>query len=589
MRLAIFFINLTLAYLLLSGWPDFLPSWVKAVLVLVLVMAVIPLRGVSGSSGDEHLLRSLRVPQWMDYLYIGGVIFCVELLLLGVFTLGPESSEELHDEAVYWLSSEDESGGGAADDAPKEMGAGGGGNWLWDRHFRRSHPKQVDLKLRNKPEIFMRLEGGASREELMKYSLYLRTFALANFDGETWSIHEPTKLILEKGGGGDIELGRLSERGAGKLPVYEHRITQPYYEDGQNLLTSLHSVVSTDFSSVTKVSSDAYMLNGVDEDSYQYSYRVRSQPMVLDHLLEIDGDLSAGEVHSVYLSRVSNPVLQDKLTKFADSVDRSLSVGDQLLALKKLINAQCSYSLKIENKGGVNALENFLFVEKVGYCEFYASAAAMLCRELGIPSRVAFGWSGGKFFKGSDLFVFRTKHAHAWTEVYLDGYGWVVYDTTPPSETMMTESGGSESPPDASELNDKGYSDVSDLDDGGGGFITWFGVVVVLVLFVVLVVLLLVLRRRVHPPQSSASAVYFRGEPRYLQVFQKLSSDLGYPIKDGHTLRQSVELLQRSDLNVAGLGDLLDEMLSYHYDTLYRNVPADRSREKAFVGRLKRI
>ncbi len=88
MRAAILIINLIIAYVLLSGWPDSLPVWMRAGLALIVVMVAVPLSDTSSKNRKRPRLSSLRAPKWLDYLYIGAVIFCIELLLLAVFTLG---------------------------------------------------------------------------------------------------------------------------------------------------------------------------------------------------------------------------------------------------------------------------------------------------------------------------------------------------------------------------------------------------------------------------------------------------------------------------------------------------------------------
>jgi transglutaminase-like putative cysteine protease len=374
-----------------------------------------------------------------------------------------------------------------------------------------------------------------------------------------------------------------------QLPLYEHTITQPYYENGQNLLTTLQNTINTDVKSLTKVSTDTYILPRFTTDQISYTYSANSQPVLLDQITELDKDIVVGvPPNEVYLSKVVNPSLQRRLKGFAASVDRNLPLAQQLSTLKKLINDQCSYSLDMENKRDINALENFLFEEKSGYCEFYASAAAMLCRELGIPSRIAFGWSGGKFFPSSNLFVFRSKHAHAWTEIYLDGYGWVIYDTTPPSANAVTESQLDEMPPDLTDATEYFEEELLD-EDLETGIFTWMKVFTTLSILIFLVIALLLIRKYTQPSHYSISAAYVKHEPKYLQLFQKVSARLGHPVKPGQTLMQSVQQLKEKKMDNPGLADLLDEILSYHYDTVYRNAPVDKSTESKITAELKKI
>ncbi len=87
------------------------------------------------------------------------------------------------------------------------------------------------------------------------------------------------------------------------------------------------------------------------------------------------------------------------------------------------------YSLQTAPSGGDDALVEFLTVGRTGYCEQFASAMAVMLRAVGIPSRVAVGFTGGTDF--GDYRSIRTSDAHAWVEAYFPGTGWVLFDPTP--------------------------------------------------------------------------------------------------------------------------------------------------------------
>jgi len=71
----------------------------------------------------------------------------------------------------------------------------------------------------------------------------------------------------------------------------------------------------------------------------------------------------------------------------------------------------------------------FLYVGKEGYCTYYASAMTVLCRMAGLPARYVEGFLADP---AADGFAYVTgKDAHAWTEVYFEGFGWVPFDATP--------------------------------------------------------------------------------------------------------------------------------------------------------------
>ena len=78
-------------------------------------------------------------------------------------------------------------------------------------------------------------------------------------------------------------------------------------------------------------------------------------------------------------------------------------------------------------------LESFLFTHKVGYCQQFSGAMAMLLRMGGIPARVAAGFTSGGFQNESHTWQVSDTDAHAWVEAWFPRYGWVRFDPTPTS------------------------------------------------------------------------------------------------------------------------------------------------------------
>jgi transglutaminase-like putative cysteine protease len=77
-----------------------------------------------------------------------------------------------------------------------------------------------------------------------------------------------------------------------------------------------------------------------------------------------------------------------------------------------------------------DSVDDFLFATQAGFCEHFASAFTFLMRAAGIPARVVTGYQGGYFSDLGDYWVVRQSDAHAWSEVWLDGRGWVRIDPT---------------------------------------------------------------------------------------------------------------------------------------------------------------
>jgi len=103
----------------------------------------------------------------------------------------------------------------------------------------------------------------------------------------------------------------------------------------------------------------------------------------------------------------------------------------------------------------------FLFVDKRGHCEYFASALALLGRAAGVPTRLVMGYRVSER-SPFGYFVVRERNAHAWVEAWLPGAGWVTRDATPAlAQAQNSERQASyyESSLDALGV---GYSDLTD-------------------------------------------------------------------------------------------------------------------------------
>ncbi|QIM54742.1 transglutaminaseTgpA domain-containing protein [Hydrogenophaga crocea] len=79
---------------------------------------------------------------------------------------------------------------------------------------------------------------------------------------------------------------------------------------------------------------------------------------------------------------------------------------------------------------GQHTADEFWFDRKAGFCEHFASAFAVLMRAMDIPARVVTGYQGGELNGVDGYWTVRQRDAHAWTEVWLQGRGWVRVDPT---------------------------------------------------------------------------------------------------------------------------------------------------------------
>ncbi|TLM82047.1 MAG: transglutaminase domain-containing protein, partial [Actinobacteria bacterium] len=105
---------------------------------------------------------------------------------------------------------------------------------------------------------------------------------------------------------------------------------------------------------------------------------------------------------------------------------------DQVLAVQSYLRLSYVYDLEAAPPpAGQDAVDNFLFETRAGFCSHFASAMAVLLRAQGVPARVAVGYLNGEYDYDRGAYRVPASAAHAWVEVYFAGYGWIEFEPTP--------------------------------------------------------------------------------------------------------------------------------------------------------------
>lgn len=120
------------------------------------------------------------------------------------------------------------------------------------------------------------------------------------------------------------------------------------------------------------------------------------------------------------VARAAEEVTGDAITRY-----------DQVIALQDWFRTEFTYSLEVPAGHGDDAMVAFLEARQ-GYCEQFAGTFAAMARSLGIPARVAVGFTPGDTDPDApDRYLVLGKHAHAWPEVWFPDSGWVAFEPTP--------------------------------------------------------------------------------------------------------------------------------------------------------------
>jgi transglutaminase-like putative cysteine protease len=150
----------------------------------------------------------------------------------------------------------------------------------------------------------------------------------------------------------------------------------------------------------------------------------------------------------------------------------------QVLAIQQhfVSSGDFRYSLDVRSRTNANALLDFLTRTRTGFCQQFATAMAILVRELGIPARVAVGFRPGS--QSGDVFTVSTDEAHSWVEVFFPGYGWLPFEPTPGGwRSPLATAGSYLSPetPQACPRSEPGCATGAETTEGsatGGGGLT---------------------------------------------------------------------------------------------------------------------
>ncbi|KPK69065.1 MAG: hypothetical protein AMJ84_10195 [Acidithiobacillales bacterium SM23_46] len=140
----------------------------------------------------------------------------------------------------------------------------------------------------------------------------------------------------------------------------------------------------------------------------------------------------ADKVREHYLLLPRHLPRKDRIEALAADLTRGARTPlEQIRRLNRFFHGHFRYSLAAGDSRPTYYLADFLLQRREGHCETFATAMVVLCRMLGIPSRVVSGFYTTEFNRY--FFYVRQSHAHTWVEVWLDGFGWTKYDPTPPA------------------------------------------------------------------------------------------------------------------------------------------------------------
>jgi hypothetical protein len=289
---------------------------------------------------------------------------------------------------------------------------------------------------------------------------YWRLATLDQFTGKLW-----TSSNLEATGGQMVRSGPLSPN-VRIDPKLGKVISQHFTFErlSQKLLPAASDPVSFDGEEAARYDPESNALVVPGGASNGFTYDVKSSEVIpsekdLDAIASLDAPgtsrytrLPAGMPHLTEITDLAKDWTRDATNPYR----RVLAIQDRLRSPRYF-----RYSESVPAGHGADDILHFLTVTRAGYCEQFAGSMAVLLRALGIPARVAVGFTPGipRATRGTQTTLrVTTQQAHAWVEVLFPQYGWLAFEPTPsrfnseaapyafPVANPPSETGGNRSP-----------------------------------------------------------------------------------------------------------------------------------------------
>ncbi len=261
-----------------------------------------------------------------------------------------------------------------------------------------------------------------SGERPPQNELYWRGLVLQHFDGKTWTqfADDPSPETVKsrlRSYEHDARK-RLQKKGYGRAydVIYE--------KSGQPWLFALSPVVA--------IEGDAI---------YSSDFNIMARKNILEPMLlklisfpqalrEIDLPQAIRRL-ALQLPKVGKSEANRKSRALAKRLlESSVSQEDYIQKVLNLYKQDFYYTLRPPVLNSRNSIDHFLLGSKKGFCAHYAGSFVYMMRVAGIPARVIAGYQGGEWNEKSNYLAVHQYDAHAWTEVWLEGQGWVRFDPT---------------------------------------------------------------------------------------------------------------------------------------------------------------
>ncbi len=271
-------------------------------------------------------------------------------------------------------------------------------------------------------------EGLPSRQDM-----YWRGLVFSDFDGKTWSVHNPNITANKQ-----LQSNQLFPWNEGQQPPpwLIEAINSMGNVNGRQRLAKNYQVTLEPTNQRWLFALDYPTTVGKNRELTPNFTLNTWQPITVQHRYQ------ASYKPTMHINqRLSDYERQINLALPPTGNERSRQLAQQLYqqagSTQAYINAimtwinQSNFRYTLSPPTlGKQRIDEFLFNTQAGFCEHYSSSFTYLMRSAGIPARVVVGYQGGELGRDGSSWEVRQMDAHAWSEVWIEGSGWVRVDPT---------------------------------------------------------------------------------------------------------------------------------------------------------------
>ena len=284
---------------------------------------------------------------------------------------------------------------------------------------------QLDTALRGRPDDTLVMRVRAAQPA------FWRGQSFDTWDGQTWTSTLPRPTVIP----GSLPVELAGDRTDDEFQ--SDRFTQTYYvvKPGPNMIFAATSPRELYFADdrIYQLADGSLRAGVLLEKGTVYTVVSQRPQVTADRLRQLQGSPTIGLTRPDAARYLQVP--DSTPTRVVDLAQQLTSgmtnTYDKVRALEGWIATNTKYSLDIPAlPKGADAVDHFLFEERVGFCEQIGTSLVVMLRSIGVPARLTVGYAAGERNPFTGLYDVRASDAHAWAEVWVPRVGWLPFDPT---------------------------------------------------------------------------------------------------------------------------------------------------------------